>query len=649
MLFRRFMSWSIALVILCSFANAQILEDEDDSGAPLPYYNVALASSGATAVASSFSNSSPYFQPPDGAINGDRKGLNWWTGEGGWSDGTPGVYPDWLEIRFANQKRVDEIDVFTLQDDNVSPSEPTSDMTFSLYGIVDFSVQYWDGFQWKTLASTVNNNKVWTRFLFPSVSTDRIRVFITKAKWQSRIVEVEVWGQEALEAAPLPLNFGGCAAVGLGPCEMTYTLHEAIVNTNDVFHYRTLGNWAGNLNWNFSNWVKTSSENIPPLAHSIALWVEDPRIYGELNKTRAINWWKTFLDCQNGESSCPATAPENLRHFKGVELFSAIYDATTTIAVIGVRQWAVRNNHQELAVKAGLYLRNTWILYALASGQNRATRMINRFNERQPESQWCQRENEPPFLPLAGMRSAYWDLCGGRNVAGDQRSFLFGRALNVGPVNNIREALVHDLILDEIESQPQGTLFPAESAYGLVDWHRSLLRRIISPTNSQQLNTDIDTVLGFIAPLRTKVRYHFLAISDASQSQIRITLMEGNLNPNTAPTMSVMYNSGTQSGRFLYPYSNKQRTVKCINPDGTTFELDVKKPHRQGIGISAYGKFLSNNTVIEVSNEAPGTTRGRNVCIHEDHERIVERMTVPSGTTLYHILLSPGAKPDRVN
>ena len=281
---------------------------------------------------------------------------------------------------------------------------------------------------------------------------------------------MEAWGKDALEAAPLPSgNVGGCASVGLGPCELTYTLFEAISKTdNDVFHYRFLGNWVGALNWNFSKWSTTSSENIPPLAHAIALWVENPAVYGEPNKTRAINWWKTFLDCQNGESTRPATVPNNLKVFKGVELFSLEYDITTTTAVVAVRQWAVENNNLELAVKAGLYLRNTWIFYTLAAGQNRALQMINRFNAREnQQNQKCQRDGEPPFLALAGMRSPYFDLCGD-NVDTDQRTFLFARALNTGPVNNTRESTVHKTIHNHIQGRPQGSLLPGESAYGLV-------------------------------------------------------------------------------------------------------------------------------------------------------------------------------------
>src|SRR5262245_47003145 len=79
--------------------------------------NVALASNGATASASSTYSSS---YPVGSTIDGDRKGLNWGAG-GGWNDATNGAWPDWLEVDFPSAKTVSEIDVFTLQDNFSSP------------------------------------------------------------------------------------------------------------------------------------------------------------------------------------------------------------------------------------------------------------------------------------------------------------------------------------------------------------------------------------------------------------------------------------------------------------------------------------------------------------------------------------------------
>jgi hypothetical protein len=64
-------------------------------------FNVALASNGATAVGSTtYSNG----YSAAGSIDGDRKGLSWGNG-GGWNDGTPDSWPDWLEVDFAGSKK----------------------------------------------------------------------------------------------------------------------------------------------------------------------------------------------------------------------------------------------------------------------------------------------------------------------------------------------------------------------------------------------------------------------------------------------------------------------------------------------------------------------------------------------------------------
>ncbi len=102
--------------------------------------NVALASNGAMAFASSVFNSG---YPTTGAINGDRKGVGWGSG-GGWCDGSSNTWPDWLEVDFAGLKTIDEVDVFTMQDTYTAPLAPTPAMTFNFYGLKNFEVQVLD-------------------------------------------------------------------------------------------------------------------------------------------------------------------------------------------------------------------------------------------------------------------------------------------------------------------------------------------------------------------------------------------------------------------------------------------------------------------------------------------------------------------------
>jgi subtilisin family serine protease len=173
---------------------------------PLPdgRANHALTANGGTATVSS-QYSSAY--PASALINGDRKGSGWGSGRGGWNDATSGTYPDWTEIAFSGTRTIDEVNIFTLQDNYSTPSDPTLDMTFSQYGAVSFEVQYWTGSAWQTLpgANVAGNNKVWNRFTFAPVSTSKVRVYVTGAlAGHTRLVEVEALGGGVAGPSPTP-------------------------------------------------------------------------------------------------------------------------------------------------------------------------------------------------------------------------------------------------------------------------------------------------------------------------------------------------------------------------------------------------------------------------------------------------------------
>jgi hypothetical protein len=159
--------------------------------------NVALAANGGVASTSSTFTAN---YPASGANNGDRRGINWGSG-GGWNDGTLNAAPDWLVIDFNGSKTIDEVSVFSLQDAYTAPVDPTPTMTFSLWGLRAFEIQYWNGSDWSAIAgaAVANNTLVWRRFTFAPITTPRIRLFITAAlNGSSRVVEVEAWGTAAL-------------------------------------------------------------------------------------------------------------------------------------------------------------------------------------------------------------------------------------------------------------------------------------------------------------------------------------------------------------------------------------------------------------------------------------------------------------------
>jgi hypothetical protein len=158
--------------------------------------NVALAANGGVASASSTLDSG---RAPSAANNGDRKGIHWGsdpsTGSG-WHDATSSAFPDWLQIDFSGAKTIDEIDVFSVQDDYSNPVDPNDTTTFTLYGTTAFDVQYWNGVSWVTVpgGSVSGNNLVKRTFTFSPITTAAIRVLVNNSlAGYSRITEVEAW------------------------------------------------------------------------------------------------------------------------------------------------------------------------------------------------------------------------------------------------------------------------------------------------------------------------------------------------------------------------------------------------------------------------------------------------------------------------
>ena len=165
--------------------------------------NVAAAANGASAIASTLHNAG--FSAAN-LINGDRRGLNWGS-TASWCDNTPNEYPDWVEVTFNGSKTISRIDVFSMQDNYASPSEPAAAMTFTQYGLRDFVAQSWNGSAWQNIAgaSITGNNLVWRQFTFTPVTTSKIRIQITQAAMAySCMIEVEAWGTDAAPGNAAP-------------------------------------------------------------------------------------------------------------------------------------------------------------------------------------------------------------------------------------------------------------------------------------------------------------------------------------------------------------------------------------------------------------------------------------------------------------
>src|SRR5205085_6475217 len=167
------------------YRNGQLLVTA--SGAPR--LNVAASANGGIATASE-TNSAPY--APSGAINGDRKYYT----NNAWAN-VSATFLQWLQVDFNSSRVIDEIDVFSVQDNPSAPSEPTLSMSFSTYGLTAFQAQYWDGSAWVTVlgGNITRNSYVWKQITFSPLTTTKIRIWITgSSDSYSRMTEVEAWG-----------------------------------------------------------------------------------------------------------------------------------------------------------------------------------------------------------------------------------------------------------------------------------------------------------------------------------------------------------------------------------------------------------------------------------------------------------------------
>lgn len=193
----------LSIMILGAANNFSRVVEVEAWEAPAPTTNVALSANGGQAFASSTLNQQ---FPVASIINGETKGAGWGAGSGGWHDATGGSFPDYLEVHFSGEKRIGEIDLFTLQNNFGNPGVPTSDQTFTQFGVTAFRVSYWnsESDEWVTLAEVQNNDKVWRKIKFPPIVTSKLSIIILGgANNHSRVVEVEAW-QEVTEHAPDP-------------------------------------------------------------------------------------------------------------------------------------------------------------------------------------------------------------------------------------------------------------------------------------------------------------------------------------------------------------------------------------------------------------------------------------------------------------
>ncbi len=180
--------------------------------------NVALSSAGAVAFASStFSGS----YPVSAINNGDRAGLNFGAG-GVWKDATLSMWPDWVEIDFSAAQTIDRVIVYSVQDSNTTPVDPSDTLTFTRRGDTAFDVQTWNGSAWVTQGSVTGNNLVKRTVPFTATTTTKVRININAAANgnYSFLTEVEAWTPGS---TPPPPN-GTALASSLNPAQVNQSV-----------------------------------------------------------------------------------------------------------------------------------------------------------------------------------------------------------------------------------------------------------------------------------------------------------------------------------------------------------------------------------------------------------------------------------------
>jgi uncharacterized protein len=272
---------TIALSVIVILLAGLVLPSVFRSNVEAAAVNVALASNGGTASASSTYSSG---FPSGSAINGDRKGLNWQNG-GGWNDNTSNIWPDWLQVDFNGTKNITEIDVFTIQDNYLNPVEPTDTMTFSTYGITAFDVQYWNGSNWLTVpgGSVTGNNCVWRKFTFSAIAAAKIRVLVNNGNQYSRVVELEAWENASATPTPTP----------------TPTPGGTLANFFNQPYTGTRNDFTGTVGYQF---VPSQNITVTALGRSVS---------GTMNVSHPVRIWKTSDQSVVASITVTASSPRD--------------------------------------------------------------------------------------------------------------------------------------------------------------------------------------------------------------------------------------------------------------------------------------------------------------------------------------------------
>lgn len=299
-------------------------------------------------------------------------------------------------------------------------------------------------------------------------------------------------------------------------------------------------NYKPKLDPTFNSWSIGSSENWPLVAAAIALF-DGPVVWGTDYRT----WWQSFFNQQASTSGSG-----NINYFKGSELFSNVYDATSTTAVMVARYWAHLNGHATIKNLAGDYLRRTWYAWALATSPQPFDSIWNNIGSVREELPIA----DPKFCPTLAMASSRTKA----HFESDEKRFVLAKILGY---NQTCWAAAN---LKSIVNFVVGQYWDVS---GLSPTQRSALQALI---NNTTIPSDLGAVLGGI---RMKADFHWLLWSDGR----RATYYLGHqLNNNTASgkgtVFTAIFDRSTRDLDVLFV--GGPGNVSCIVPSSRRVFVD---------------------------------------------------------------------------
>jgi PKD domain-containing protein len=210
--------------------------------------NVASEDEGAKVKASSTGD---WNYEPENVIDDFRFADGWYGSSDGWNDGTPHVFPDWIEVDFARVHRINWINVFTLPDDFNNAGDRDINDKFSQYGITDFNVEYWNGRTWRTVPGGAirGNRNIWRTISFPPIATDKIRVVVLNSiDGETRITQIEAFHLNDLPQPKIAVVKG---AKGHTDAPVSFRI-AASDRDGTIQHYELdFGDDSGPYEWHF--------------------------------------------------------------------------------------------------------------------------------------------------------------------------------------------------------------------------------------------------------------------------------------------------------------------------------------------------------------------------------------------------------------